>query len=140
MNKGKTIEELQLGESAFSRKTITEADVLAFADVSDDHNPVHLDEEFAKTTMFKGRIVHGMLVGSLFSSILGTKLPGNGSIYLAQELKFVKPVRLGDTITATVTIIEIIPERNRIKLETTARNQNDELVITGIATIMPPKA
>lgn len=140
MNKGKTIEELRLGESAFSRKTITEADVFAFADVSEDRNPVHLDEEFAKTTMFGGRIVHGMLVGSLFSSILGTQLPGNGSIYLAQELKFVKPVRLGDTITSTVTIIEIILERNRIKLETTARNQNDELVVTGIATIMPPKA
>ncbi len=140
MNTGKTIQELRLGESASSTKTIIDADVIAFADVSDDHNPVHLDEAFAKTTMFKGRIVHGMLVGSLFSAILGTKLPGNGTIYLAQDLKFVKPVRLGDTITATVTVIEIIADRNRIKLETTARNQNDELVITGIATVMPPKA
>jgi len=140
MNKGKTIGELRLGESASSTKTIIDADIVAFADVSEDHNPLHLDEAFAKTTMFGGRIVHGMLVGSLFSSILGTQLPGNGSIYLAQELKFVKPVHLNDTITATVTIIEIIPDRNRIKLETTARNQNDELVVTGIATIMPPKA
>ena len=139
MNKGKTIEVLRLGESASSTKTISDTDVLAFASVSGDHNPVHLDEAFAKTTMFGGRIVHGMLVGTLFSSILGTQLPGNGSIYLGQELKFVKPVRLGDTITATVTVIEIIKDRNRIKLETTARNQNDELVVTGVATIMPPK-
>lgn len=140
MKTGKTIAELKLGESASLTKTITEADVLAFADVSDDHNPVHVDEAFAKTTMFKGRIVHGMLVGSLFSSILGTQLPGNGSIYLGQELKFIKPVRFNDTITAKVTVIEKLLDKNRIKLETTARNQDDELVVTGIATIMPPKA
>ncbi len=139
MTRGKTIEELKLGESASVTKTITEADVFAFADITGDHNPVHVDEEFAKTTPFQTRIAHGMFVGSLFSTILGTTLPGNGSIYLGQELKFVHPVRLNDTITATVTVIEKIMEKNRVKLETNAYNQEGRLVITGIATIMPTK-
>ena len=101
---GKTINQLSIGDSDSLALTITETHVTMFAGIIGDFNPVHLNEEAAKNSPFKGRISHGMLVGSLFSSVLGTKLPGNGSIYLSQELRFVKPVYLNDTITATVTV------------------------------------
>jgi 3-hydroxybutyryl-CoA dehydratase len=135
-----TIQELQLGQSASYTKTITNKDVLLFAEVSGDDNPVHVNEEYALTTMFKGRIVHGALVASLFSKILGTDLPGNGTIYLGQESRFMKPVRLDETITATVTVVEILLEKNRVKLETIARNSAGEVVVTGFATVLAPKA
>jgi 3-hydroxybutyryl-CoA dehydratase len=99
-----------------------------------------VNEEYALTTMFKGRIVHGALVASLFSKVLGTDLPGNGTIYLGQESRFMKPVRLNETITATVTVVEIIVEKNRVKLETIARNSAGEIVVTGFATVLAPKA
>ncbi len=140
MLKGMTIQELQLGQSASYTKTITNKDVLLFAEVSGDDNPVHVNEEYALTTMFKGRIVHGALVASLFSKILGTDLPGNGTIYLGQESRFMKPVRLNDAITATVTVVEILLEKNRVKLETVARNSAGEVVVTGFATVLAPKA
>ena len=136
---GKTINQLSIGDSDSLALTITETHVTMFAGIIGDFNPVHLNEEAAKNSPFKGRISHGMLVGSLFSSVLGTKLPGNGSIYLSQELRFVKPVYLNDTITATVTVKEIIAEKNRVIFDTVATNQNDEVVITGTALIMPPK-
>jgi len=139
MLKGLTIQELSLGQSASSTKTITDQDVRLFAQVTGDDNPVHLDEAYAQTTMFKGRIVHGALVSSLFSKILGTQLPGQGTIYLGQESRFMKPVRLNDTITATVTVIELIPEKNRLKLETIARNSDGDIVVTGLATVLAPK-
>lgn len=139
MLKGKTIQELQLGQSASYTKTITNKDVLLFAEVSGDDNPVHVNEEYALTTMFKGRIVHGALVASLFSKVLGTDLPGNGTIYLGQESRFMKPVRLDETITATVTVVEILVEKNRVKLETVARNSAGEIVVTGFATVLAPK-
>lgn len=140
MLKGLTIQDLQLGQSASFTKTITNKDVLLFAEISGDDNPVHVDEAYAQTTMFKGRIVHGALVSSLFSKILGTQLPGQGTIYLGQESRFMKPVRLNETITATVTVIEIIAEKNRVKLETVAKNALGEVVVTGFATVMAPKA
>lgn len=140
MLKGMTIQELQLGQSASYTKTITNKDVLLFAEVSGDDNPVHVNEEYALTTMFKGRIVHGALVASLFSKVLGTDLPGNGTIYLGQESRFMKPVRLDETITATVTVVEILVEKNRVKLETIARNSAGEIVVTGFATVLAPKA
>lgn len=140
MRKGMTIQELQLGQSASYTKTITNKDVLLFAEVSGDDNPVHVNEEYALTTMFKGRIVHGALVASLFSKVLGTDLPGNGTIYLGQESRFMKPVRLDETITATVTVVEILVEKNRVKLETIARNSAGEIVVTGFATVLAPKA
>lgn len=140
MLKGLTIQDLQLGQSASFTKTITNKDVLLFAEISGDDNPVHVDEAYAQTTMFKGRIVHGALVSSLFSKILGTQLPGQGTIYLGQESRFMKPVRLNETITATVTVIEIIAEKNRVKLETIAKNALGEVVVTGFATVMAPKA
>ncbi len=135
----KTIEELAVGDKASLTKKFVEADVVGFAEVSGDRNPAHMDEAYAQTTIFKTRIVHGMLVGSLFSAILGTELPGLGSIYTNQSLKFTKPVYLNDEITATVTVRELILEKNRVVLDTTAVNQRGEVVIVGEAVIMPPR-
>lgn len=139
MLKGISIQDLHLGQSASTVKTITNKDVLLFAEVSGDDNPVHLDEAYAQTTIFKGRVVHGALVASLFSKILGTQLPGYGTIYLGQETRFMKPVKLDETITATVTVVEIIPEKNRVRLETIAKNSAGEVVVSGFATVLAPK-
>ena len=127
---------MKLGDSAEITKTIEQADVDAFADLTGDHNPVHVDEEFAKTTRFGRRIAHGMLTASLISSVLANKLPGEGSVYLGQTLKFVAPVFPGDTITARVTVKEIREDKPIVKLETVCRNQRDEIVIRGEATVL----
>lgn len=139
MNKGKTCLELKLGDSASLTKIITEADVRTYAQISEDKNPVHLDEDYAKTTIFKTRVAHGMFVSSLFSALLGNTLPGNGTIYLGQELKFMKPVFLNDTITATVSVLELMVEKNRAVLETIATNQAGDVVIKGQATVLLPR-
>jgi 3-hydroxybutyryl-CoA dehydratase len=136
---GKTIKELRVGDAAFFQKTITDADVVLFAGVTGDMNPVHINEVYAKDSIFKQRICHGGLVAALFSTVLGTTLPGYGTIYLGQDSKFVKPVFLNDTIKATVEVVEIIESKNRVILKTTATNQNDEVVVMGIATVMPPR-
>ena len=138
--KGRNITQLNVGDRAEFTKTVTAHDVVLFAGVSGDHNPVHLDETYAQNTMFKTRIAHGMLVGSLFSTVLGTELPGEGTIYLGQDLKFLRPVFLDDVITATVTVSELVTEKNRVRLETVATNQRGEVVVTGSALVMPPKA
>lgn len=137
--KGKTVHEMKIGDSASFSKTITDFDVKMFAGITGDFNPVHIDKEFAKNTLFKDRIAHGMLVSSLFSTVLGTQLPGEGAIYAGQELKFTKPVYLEDTITATVTVTELDVEKNRVVLETIATNQNGDVVIKGFARLMPTK-
>jgi len=139
MKQGNTILELDIGDFEEYTKVLTEKDVVLFSEVSGDNNPVHLDEAYASTTRFKHRIVHGHLVASLFSAILGTKLPGQGSIYLGQTIKYLKPVYLNDEIRAVVTVVECDKEKNRVKLETNAYNQNNEMVITGLAEIMPPR-
>lgn len=139
MKQGKTILELNIGDFAESSKVITDKDVVLFSEVSGDKNPVHLDEEYASTTRFKHRIAHGHLVASLFSALLGTELPGEGSIYLGQTIKYLKPVYLNDEIRAVVKVMECDFEKNRVKLETNAYNQNNEMVITGMAEIMPPR-
>ena len=136
---GITIGDLKLGDSAFFQKTITDADVLLFAGVTGDMNPVHINDVYAQTSMFKKRIVHGGLVSSLFSTVLGTQLPGMGTIYLEQNSRFTKPVYLQDTIKAVVEVEEINLEKNRVKLKTTAYNQNGEAVVVGYATVMPPR-
>lgn len=136
---GKTIKELHIGDAAFFEKTITDSDVVLFADVTGDMNPVHIDEAYAKQSIFKSRICHGGLVSALFSTVLGTTLPGKGTIYLGQNSKFIKPVYLHDTIKAMVEVIEINESRNRVTLKTTATNQNGEVVITGEAVVMPPR-
>lgn len=130
--------KLNAGDTAEITKRITEADVQAFADVTGDHNPIHLDEEFAKTTRFGKRIAHGMLTASLISSVLANKLPGEGSVYLGQTLKFVAPVFPGDEITARVIVRETREDKPIVKLETLCLNQNGETVIRGEATVLVP--
>ena len=134
-----SINEIKIGDKAETRKKFNEADVLDFARISTDFNPAHVDKSYAEKTMFKKQIVHGMLVGSLFSSLFGVELPGLGSIYTKQSLKFTKPVYFGDEITATVIVKELILERNRVVFDCIAKNQDDEIVIIGEAEIMPPK-
>lgn len=137
---GKSINEIKIGEKASFQKTITETDVYLYAGVTGDINPAHINHEASKNTLFKGRIAHGMLTAGLVSAVLGVHLPGPGTIYLSQELKFTAPVRFGDTINAEVEVIEKIEEKNRIKLKTTCLNQNGEVVLKGVAIVMPPKA
>jgi len=136
---GKSIDELRIGDSAQISKTITEGDIELFARATGDFNPVHLDAAYAEKTMFKGRIAHGLLSVGFFSAILGNILPGHGTIYLSQEVKFLAPVRIGDTITAKVELLELIPERNRAKFRTSCTNQDGRLVVDGIAWTVPPK-
>lgn len=134
-----TIQEMKIGDSASTVKTIGESDVYLFAGITGDLNPAHTDEVSASKTPFGGRIAHGILSAGFISAVLGMKLPGPGTIYLGQELKFTKPVHIGDTITATATVSEIVAEKNIVKLETICTNQNGDVVVKGMATVMPPK-
>ncbi len=136
--KGKTINEIKIGDKASFQKTISESDVYLYAGITGDINPAHVNEVAAKNTIFEGRVAHGMLTAGLISAVLGVQLPGPGSIYLSQELKFTAPVRIGDTILAEAEVIEMIKDRNRIKLETICTNQEGVLVLKGMATVMPP--
>ena len=126
----------KVGDSAELTRKIEQSDILAFADVTGDHNPVHVDEAFAQTTRFGRTIAHGMLSASLISAVLANKLPGAGSIYLGQTLQFVAPVFPGDEITARVTVKEIREGKPIMKLETVCINQRDEVVIRGEATVL----
>src|SRR4030066_1863317 len=137
MTEGKSIQELKVGDSAQIPKTKTESDIELFARATGDFNPVHLDQAYADKTMFKGRIAHGLLSVGLLSSVLGNILPGHGTIYLSQEVKFLAPVRIGDTITAKVEVMELIPEKNRVKFRTTCINQEGKIVVDGAAWVMP---
>ena len=131
--------QFSVGDSAEITKTIEQADIDAFANVTGDHNPVHVDEEFAKTTRFGRRIAHGMLTASLISAVLANKLPGEGSVYLGQTLQFVAPVFPGDEITARVTVREVREDKPILKLETVCVNQREEVVIRGEATVLIPR-
>jgi 3-hydroxybutyryl-CoA dehydratase len=136
---GKTMKEIKIGDFAENTKTISECDVYLFAGITGDLNPAHTNEVAASKTMFKGRIAHGMLSAGLVSAVLGMKLPGPGTIYMGQTLKFTAPVKFGDTITARAEVIERNEEKNRLKLKTTCVNQNGKLVLDGEALVMPPK-
>jgi len=127
---------LKLGDTATITKTITDDDIRAFADLLDDNNSVHLDDEFAKKTRFGRRIAHGMLSASLISTAIGTKLPGAGAIYLSQSFRFMAPVYPGDTITARVTISQIRDDKPIITLETICSNQQDQIVVKGEAVVL----
>ena len=129
------IDQLHPGMSASIAKTVTEADIILFAGVSTDVNPAHLDEEYAKGTMFGGRIAHGMLSASFISAVLGAHLPGPGTIYLAQTLKFKAPVRPGDTVKTTVTVKEVVAAKKRVILDTVSK-VGETVVIEGEATVM----
>jgi 3-hydroxybutyryl-CoA dehydratase len=136
---GKKIGEINIGDMDSFEKTISETDIYLFAGITGDLNPAHINQVESEKSVFKGRIAHGMLVSSLISTVLGMYLPGPGTIYLGQELKFLAPVRVGDTIKAQAVVIEKIDEKNRIKLKTTCYNQDGKVVVDGIATVMPPK-
>ena len=137
--KGLTMKELNIGDKDSFEKTISESDVYLYAGITGDLNPAHINQREAETTMFKGRIAHGMLTAGFISAVLGMKLPGPGTIYLGQELKFTSPVRFGDTIIAQVEVIEKMDEKNIMKLSTTCTNQDGVVVLKGTATVMPPK-
>ncbi len=131
------IDQLQPGMSASIAKTVTEADIILFAGISTDVNPAHIDEEYSKGTMFGGRIAHGMLSAGFISAVLANKLPGPGTIYLSQTLKFKAPVRPGDTVTATVTVKEVNVAKNRVTLDTVCTVAG-KVVIEGESLMMPP--
>ncbi len=132
----KTYDDIKVGDKDFVKKVVTEADVADFARISTDNNPVHLDEEYAKNTPFKSRIAHGMFSAALISAVLGTKLPGYGTIYLSQDLKFRAPVYLGDELTAYVEVIEKIDAKKRLKMRTWVENQKGNVVTEGEAMVM----
>ena len=136
--KGLTYEQIETGQKASFSKTVTETDVVLFAGVTGDLNPVHVNEVWASSSFFKGRIAHGMLSAGFISTVLGTQLPGPGTIYLKQTLEFMAPVRIGDTITATVEVAEKM-EKNRMRLTTLCTNQEGKEVTRGEAVVMPPR-
>jgi 3-hydroxybutyryl-CoA dehydratase len=131
-------EEIKIGEVAEYKRTITEDDIEKFAMVSGDYNPVHMNEEYAKKTLFEGRIAHGMLSASFISTVLAQELPGPGSIYLSQNLIFKKPVRIGDTIITRVQVFQKLDDKKKIKLKTTCTNQDETTVIEGEALVLVP--
>jgi 3-hydroxybutyryl-CoA dehydratase len=137
---GKTIHELKIGDTAEFSKTVSESDIYQFAGITGDFNPAHMNEEYAKKTFFKTRIAHGMLSAGFISTAIGTKLPGTGSIYIQQNLSFLAPVRIGDTITARVEVIEIMDKKNRVRLKTICVNQEGKQVLDGEAVVSPSKA
>ena len=134
---GYFIEDLTVGMSASYAKTITEADIVIFAGISGDNNPLHLNEEFAKESIFKGRIAHGMLTAVFISTVLGTKLPGPGCVYMNQEVKFRAPVRPGETVTTTVTISEVIVDQKRVMAQSVCKVR-DKIVVEGKSVLLVP--
>ena len=136
---GKTIDQLRLGDSAEFAKTISESDIYLYAGLTGDFNPAHINEAYAQKTFFKTRIAHGMLAAGLISTVGGNMLPGHGAVYVRQELDFLAPVHIGDTITARVEVTEIMADKNRIKLRTTCANQDGKQVLDGVAILSPPK-
>ncbi len=134
---GYFLEDLSVGMSSTYERTVSEADIARFAEVSGDKNPLHLDAEFAKTTQFKERIAHGMLSAGFISTILGTQLPGPGAIYMSQSLRFTAPVKIGDTVTARAEITDIRADKNRVTLSTTC-SVGDTVVIEGEALVFVP--
>lgn len=136
---GKTITEIKVGDSSEFSKTIGESDVYLFAGITGDLNPFHVNEAYSKNTFFKGRIAHGMLLAGFISTVVGCQLPGPGAIYVKQDLKFLAPARMGDTITAKATVTKVDEENNRVVLQTTCTNQDGEVVLDGEAMVSPRK-
>lgn len=134
-----TINQLTLGQRAQFEKTITETDIQLFSGISGDINPVHISKTAGENSLFGARVAHGILVSGLTSAVLGMQLPGPGTIYLGQELRFIAPVFIGDTITAEVEVSELNLDKNIVKLTTRSTNQQGQIVISGVATVMPPK-
>ena len=138
MRQGLHLEDIDVGMSATYAKTISDADIVLFAGISGDSNPVHVDDDYARETMFKGRIAHGMLTASFISAVLGTRLPGPGCIYLSQNLRFKAPVRIGDTVRAVVEVTEIDQDRARATVDTRCTG-SDKTVNHAEAVLMVPR-
>jgi len=136
---GKTINEIRVGQSAQFSKTIAESDVYLFAGITGDFNPAHVDEVYAEKTFFETRIAHGMLIAGFISTTIGTMLPEPGSIYVSQEVNFLAPVKIGDTITTTAEVAELLTEKKYIRLKTFCTNQDGTVVIDGQAVVSPPR-
>jgi|RhiMetdeSRZDD1v2_1073273.scaffolds.fasta_scaffold84449_3 acyl dehydratase len=136
---GRTIEELAVGDTAELTRSVTAETIREFVDATGDDNPLHSDPAFAATTRFGDVIAPGILTGGLISAVIGTRLPGPGTIYLSQNFRFLRPVRIGDTVTARVEVTEVLRERNRVCLRTICLNQAGEPVIEGEAWVMPSK-
>jgi len=136
---GITIDAIAVGDSAQITRRVTDGDIAAFVDAVGDHNPVHADREYAATTAFREPIAPGIWTAGLVSAVIGTRLPGPGAIYISQDLKFLKPVKAGDSISARVEVLEVSRERNRIRLRTVCTNQRAEDVLTGEAVVMPSR-
>lgn len=136
---GRTIEELAVGDTAELTRSVTAETIREFVDATGDDNPLHSDQAFAATTRFGQVIAPGILTGGVISAVIGTRLPGPGTVYLSQTFRFLRPVRIGDTITARVEVTEVLPERNRVALRTLCVNHAGEIVIEGEAWVMPSK-
>jgi 3-hydroxybutyryl-CoA dehydratase len=134
---GVFFEDLSVGQEASLSTTVSEADIVAFAEISGDKNPVHIDAQYAASTMFKERIAHGMLSAAYISAVFGMKLPGPGAIYISQTLNFKAPVKIGDTVVTTVKVIELIAEKKRARFETVC-SVNGKAVVQGEAVLMVP--
>lgn len=134
---GLFFEDLKVGQTALYARTLTETDIVLFAGISGDNNPVHINEEFASNTMFSGRIAHGMLTAAFISTVLGMKLPGPGAIYVSQTLRFKAPVRAGDTLNVRATVADLVPEKRRATLSTVVTVDN-RVVLEGEAVVIVP--
>jgi 3-hydroxybutyryl-CoA dehydratase len=137
---GKTYDQLEVGDSSEFSKTVSETDVYMYAGISGDLNPAHINEEYAAGTFFKNRIAHGMLTAGFISAVIGMQLPGPGTIYMGQTLQFLAPVRIGDTVTARVEVVEKIDDKKRVRLATTCTNQEGTQLISGEAMVSPPRS
>ena len=136
---GKTFDQITVGDTDRFSKTVTDADIYLFAGVTGDLNPAHIDEDYAQGTFFKTRIAHGMLSAGFVSAVIGTRLPGPGTVYMRQTLDFLAPVRIGDTVTATVEVIEKLEKKKRVRLKTICTNQQGVKVLEGEALVSPPR-
>ena len=131
------IEDIEMGMTRYIRKIITDRDIEQFAEISTDHNPVHLDDEYARDTVFEGRIAHGMLTAGLVSAVIGEQLPGHGTIYMSQNLKFLAPVRPGDLVHAEVKVVDMVIDKRRVKLDCRCE-VNGKNVLVGEAMVLAP--
>ena len=131
------IEDIEMGMTRYIRKIITDRDIEKFAEISTDHNPVHLDDDYARDTIFEGRIAHGMLTAGLISAVIGEQLPGHGTIYMSQNLKFLAPVRPGDLVHAEVRVVDMVIDKRRVKLDCRCE-VNGKNVLVGEAIVLAP--
>lgn len=138
MDKGMSVDKFQVGQTYESTTKITEEMIDHFARATGDFNPLHLDPGFAEKSIFKQRVAHGMLTAGIISGVFGTRFPGLGTIYVTQEMRFLRPVFIGDEITVRFRILEVMIDRNRLRVETTCLNQEGKEVLTGTAVVMPP--